>query len=189
MDISKHIIAKSDQLNADDLAGGEVIAQITGVRPGNSEQPVIIEITGGHQPWKPCKTALRQLAACWGSDAGRWVGRSVCLYRDASVMFGKMAVGGIRIRALSHIDAPVKLALNVSRGKKAVYTVEPLRIDLDALLDSASLTRADVDAWLAANGKPSLTEGGAAKEPALAAYLAGPGRLDAVRAARGGDHE
>jgi hypothetical protein len=50
----------------------------------------------------------------------------VTLYLDPTVRFGKETTGGIRISHLSHIDGPKKLALTVSRGKKAAYTVEPL---------------------------------------------------------------
>jgi hypothetical protein len=48
------------------------------------------------------------------------------LYRDPSVKFGGMDVGGIRVSHLSHIDKPLSVALTVSRGKRLPYTVQPL---------------------------------------------------------------
>jgi hypothetical protein len=54
------------------------------------------------------------------------VGRRVRLYCDPDVVFGGLAVGGTRIAALSHIDKPKKVPLLVSRGKSAVFVVQPL---------------------------------------------------------------
>jgi hypothetical protein len=42
------------------------------------------------------------------------------------VVFGGLAVGGTRIAALSHIDKPKKVPLLVSRGKSAIFVVQPL---------------------------------------------------------------
>jgi len=126
-DITPHIKARSDQLNADDIIGGPITVTITGATKGSREQPVILAIDGGHQPWKPCKTALRVLAAAWGTDALVWVGRQVKLHRDPSVRWSGVEVGGIRPSALSHIDKPLTLSLAVSRGKKAQVRVGVLR--------------------------------------------------------------
>ena len=53
-DITPFIQAKSDQLNADDLIGGPITARITNVRvTGGDQQPVTVELDGGHKPWKP----------------------------------------------------------------------------------------------------------------------------------------
>jgi hypothetical protein len=50
----------------------------------------------------------------------------VTLYCDETVRFGNDAVGGTRISHLSHIDKPKSVPLLVSRGKSAVYKVQPL---------------------------------------------------------------
>lgn len=128
IDVSATIIAKSDQLNADDLIGGKELAvQITGVSKVTGEQPVVIQISGGHQPWKPCKTMRRVLVASWGADAAQWIGRWLCLYRDDSVKWSGEAVGGIRIKAMSHIPKRVQLSLATSKGKKVTHTIEILK--------------------------------------------------------------
>lgn len=127
-DITPFIQAKSDQLNADDLIGGPITARITNVRvTGGDQQPVTVELDGGHKPWKPCKTTMRVLAALWGPRAGEWVGRSVRLYRDPSVRYGGVEVGGIRISGMSHIDKPKVLTLSSSKKTKTEYRIEVLR--------------------------------------------------------------
>lgn len=104
-DMSSVIVAKSDQINADDLVSGPRTIRIAGVKINSaSEQPVSIEIEGEKKVWRPCKTASRVLVAAWGPDANRYAGRIVTLYRDPNVKWGGLPVGGIRISAMSDID-------------------------------------------------------------------------------------
>jgi hypothetical protein len=190
-DISVTITAKSDQINADDLIGREITAQIVRVLVTSEEQPVTIHLDG-HKHWRPSKTDRRVLAAAWGTESDRWVGQWVHLYRDPEVRFGGQAVGGIRVGALSGISKPLKVAVNASKGKKAMIEVRPLTPptaaaktpDLLAVLSGAGLTLADLDAWLIANGKPASGDGTEKQRAALAAWLvADPARLEAVRPA------
>lgn len=125
-DVSDTIVAKSDQLNADDLLAGPITVTITGVKRCADEQPVAVQISGGHQPWKPCKTMRRVLVSAWGKDGSQWVGKSLRLVRDASVIFGGKAVGGIRIEAMSHIPKRIEMYLAESRGKKKLVTIDVL---------------------------------------------------------------
>lgn len=128
MDVSKAIEAKSDQLNADDLMGGPRTIRITDVSvKGGAEQPVWVRYEGdGGKPWKPCKSATRVLASCWGVDANNWVGKHCTIYNDPTVTWAGMAVGGIRVSHCEGIAKPVKLALTKTRGKKGIVTIEPL---------------------------------------------------------------
>jgi len=194
MDIAPYIKAKSDQLNADDLTGGPITVRIEAVTKGQPDQPVVIKVNGGHMPFKPSKTALRVLAAAWGTDSSAWVGRWITLYRDPAVTWAGVEVGGIRIQALSHIDKPMTLSLAVSRGKKQSQKIGVIKpeqskpagaptADLDALLRDAELTRADVDRWRKSVGKPPLSDLAPDQEAQLAAWLGGDeSRLAAIRA-------
>ena len=59
-DITPLLAAKSDQLNADDLIAGPITVRVVSARiTGGMEQPVTVELDGGHRPWKPCKTTMR----------------------------------------------------------------------------------------------------------------------------------
>ena len=57
MDLSKTIIPKSDQLNADDLISGAKTIKIRDIKGGADEaQPVCIYFYGdNNKPFKPCK--------------------------------------------------------------------------------------------------------------------------------------
>ena len=130
MDMSQFVVPKSDQMNADDLIAGPRTIRITRVTgTGNSDQPVAIYFEGDDgKPYKPCKSMRRVLISGWGVDAAEYVGRSMTLYRDPKVIFGGMAIGGIRISKMSDLSAPLKLALTVTKAKRAPYEVSPLRL-------------------------------------------------------------
>ena len=127
LDMSQFIEAKSDQLNSDDLIGRDLTVTITKVTGSDGDQPVAIHFEGDNgKPFKPCKTIRRVLVAVWGRYANEYIGRSMTLYRDDAVMFGGLQVGGIRIRAMSHLDKETVVVVAKSKGKKAGMKIEPL---------------------------------------------------------------
>ncbi len=127
IDMAKTIIAKSDQLNADDLIGKSVTIKITKVSAVAGEQPIAIHFEGDNgKPFMPCKTIRRLLVGVWGADASLYPGRSLTLYRDETVTFGGMAVGGIRVSHMSHIDKPMTMILTATKKTKKPFTVQPL---------------------------------------------------------------
>lgn len=193
IDISPYLKAKSDQLNSDDLLGGSITVQITRVRAPGGDQPVVIEVSGGHQPFKPCKTMRRLLVAAWGTaNAAEWVGRWMTLHRDADVKWAGEAIGGIRITHLSHIDKARTYQLTETKGKKKPWRVEPLRnpsqqgastATLDAALPDLELTIEDVDRWRASENKPPVGELTDDQRAKLAVYLTThPETVNAIRA-------
>ena len=157
MDLTQTIIAKSDQLNADDLIAGPQTFTVTDVRMGDSEQPVCIVLAEwpANRPFKPSKTVLRILVHAWGKESDDWPkGARMTLFRDADVKWAGQAIGGIRVSHLSHIDGKLKVALQESKGKKVLYTVEPLpdevaavATDYAALVDGASTAEEMRELW------------------------------------------
>jgi hypothetical protein len=137
MDMSTTVAPKSNQLNADDLITGPRTITITKVSgSGNGEQPVAVSFDGdGGKPFYPCKSMRRVMIAAWGVDASQYVGRAMTVYRDASVQYGGMAVGGIRISHMSHIEREMVMALTVTKAKRAPYTVKPLVMEKAAPLE------------------------------------------------------
>jgi len=130
IDMGDFIAARSDQLNADDLLTGPRTIRITRVTasPDAKEQPVSVHFEGDDgRPFKPCKTVRRIMVAVWGKQASKYVGRSMMLYRDPTVQFGGMQVGGIRVSHMSHIDGKKTVALLVTRGRKGQFTILPLK--------------------------------------------------------------
>lgn len=132
------IIPKSDQLNADDLLAGPITVRIVGVKRGDTqEQPISIEIDGGHQPYRPCKSMRRVMIAAWGDDGRKWIGQSMTLYCDPDVKFGGVKVGGIRISSMTGISGRLAVMLTTTRSKRSEFVVEELKlrsIDYTALI-------------------------------------------------------
>ena len=126
IDVSGTTQSKSDQLNVDDMLGQERLITIEGVNVVNDpQQPIHIYYTGGNNiPFKPALTVRRILITLWGSDASLWAGRSMNLYVDQSVSYGKQKnIGGIRVSAMSHIKGKATLKLTAARGIKKEHTI------------------------------------------------------------------
>ena len=127
MDITDSLAANSAQQNYDEYLAGPKTVTVSEVRQGTAEQPVevhLVEHPG--KPFKPAKSVRRVLAAAWGTDASKWTGRRLTIYGDPSVRYGGKEVGGLRVSHVSHIDKPITVALTVTRGKRAPFTVQPL---------------------------------------------------------------
>lgn len=181
-DMAIAIVPRSDQLNSDDLIAGPITIKVTEVTiRGGQEQPVSIHYEGDNgKPYKSCKSMNRLLVAAWGADASKYVGRSMTLYRDPSVKWAGMEVGGIRISHLSDISAPLTLALTATKGSRKPYTVQPLKTlpatDWTAELQSAA-TLAELGAiWkrIPAADKPKFTAAKDARKVELSEPVAEP---------------
>lgn len=128
-DMSSVITPRSDQYNAEDFVAGPrtFCIEAVSINPG-SEQPVAIKLQGEERVWRPCKSMSRCLVAAWGADASVYAGRNITLYSDPTVKWGGMAVGGIRVSHLSHIQREMVMALTETKGKRKPFTVKPLVI-------------------------------------------------------------
>lgn len=127
-DMAKVIVPKSDQLNSDDLISGPITVTITEVKiRGGQEQPISIHYDGDNgKPYKACKSMCRVMVTAWGADSAKYAGRSMTLYRDPTVKWAGMEVGGIRISHMSHIDAKLTMALTMTKGSRKPYIVNPM---------------------------------------------------------------
>jgi len=130
------IAPKSDQLNADDLLTGPRDVTFTGFKKtgGKSDvQPVSLSFEGDDgRPYKPCKSMRRVLVGLWGDQGRNYIGKTVRLYTDPSVTFGKVKVGGIRISHASGLSGPFEIVLTVSRSVRAPWVVQPLKTSAPA---------------------------------------------------------
>jgi hypothetical protein len=163
MDISKALVAKSDQLNASDLTGAPIVATIAAVRRGDAVKPVIIDLVGmDGRPWKPSKGMLRVIAHAWGTESDAWVGRSVKLVNNPEVIYAGEPVGGVEVVAMSHIDKPFTVPVRVSQKKVKQHAVsvvaepptEPWRAQWQAI------TNALTTAGYEGDGKQMLATAG-----------------------------
>ncbi|WP_420140174.1 hypothetical protein [Sphingomonas sp.] len=144
-DMTSVIVPKSDQWNADDFIAGPRTFTIAEVHiRGGQEQPVSIALEGTDKFFRPCKSMSRVLVAIWGADARQYIGRSLTLYRDPTVKWGGMEVGGIRISHMSDMEKPHTMALTATKGSRKPYTVRPLTtMQADTL--TIEQARADMD--------------------------------------------
>ena len=157
VDLTQTTIARSDILNADDLVGKSITIKVTKVSLCAGEQPIAIHYENdGGKPFMPCKTVRRLLVHIWGCDGNQYVGRSLTLYRDDSVTFGGMAVGGVRISHASHIDKPVTVALSASKKSKKPFTVKPLVVTAATVKPNTELL--DMAYGAASNGTKAFND-------------------------------
>ncbi|MBF6358087.1 hypothetical protein IU449_26690 [Nocardia higoensis] len=137
MDLTDSITPKSEQLNAEDMLSGPRTVTIEKISKGSAEQPVnihLVEFPG--RPFRPCKSVRRVLVAAWGADAAQYVGRRMVIFNDPTVKWAGQDVGGLRIKALSHIDKRLTLALTVTRGQRKPVVIEPLPAGLPLINDA-----------------------------------------------------
>ena len=128
-DLSDTIEAKSDQLNADDLAGSTKTIKVTNVvRYSDKGIPAFyIDYEGGHgRPFKPCKSVRRVIMFAWGKDGSQWIGRSMTLYCDQTVIYAGKEVGGIRVSHMSDIPKRISIKLTEKRGSKKEVFIDIL---------------------------------------------------------------
>ena len=124
--MSATIVAKSDQVNADDLIGGPMTIRIRDVKILPSDQPVNVYFDGSEKAYRPCKSMCRVLVSLWGSDSKQYIGKRLTLYRDPSVTWAGVQIGGIRISHASHIDGPQTIMISEKRGKRSPIKILPL---------------------------------------------------------------
>jgi len=152
MDISKELVAKSDQMNAIDLAR-DVTVTILDVFKGQSDKRVhiVTDIYGTERPFKPSKTVLRDIAQAWGLESQVWIGRRLTLFNDTTVLWAGQESGGIRVRAMSDIDKAFEAKHAISRTKSEKVMIQPLAApvqdvvrdwpsEIDATTTTAALT-------------------------------------------------
>lgn len=154
MDLSKTIIPKSDQLNADDLIAGSKIIKIRDIKGGNDEaQPVSIYFYGdNNKPFKPCKSMRRVLVQLWGADGLQYIGRRLTLFRDDSVKWAGVEIGGIRISHASHIAEATRVLVTTAKNKRTPVTIDVLPLvelkDLEGAKKAIQEKKVSIDAVL-----------------------------------------
>jgi hypothetical protein len=149
------IIPKSDQLNADQLLGAPITIRVMRVERGSGDdQPVVIHYEGENgRPYKPCKSMRKVLIFAWGENGNEWVGRMMTLYNKLDVKWGGVAVGGIRISHLSHIEKDIQLSLAETKGKKAPIVIKRLDANDPVQAATVALNAAALDGLEALKAK------------------------------------
>lgn len=137
-DIRATLEAKSDQLNATDIMGIDLVIRIRAVNvTASKDQPVAVYFDGdNNRPWKPSKGMRRILAGAWGPETDHWIGRYAQLHFDPTVKYAGQEVGGIRVKALSDIDQRGLVFVQaISKQKREPYHVPLLVVQQAAYPD------------------------------------------------------
>lgn len=138
------IVPKSNQLNSEQLLYGPLTITVTSVARGSDDQPITVHYRGENgRPYLPCKSMRKVLIFAWGEDGNKWVGRSMTLFNDLAVKWAGVAVGGIRISHMTHIDREISLQLTATRGKKEPFIIKMLTPPADDRVEKfrAALTK------------------------------------------------
>lgn len=128
IDISDSLAAKSDQINAADLAQPVTVVVARVQYDPKADQPLTIHMTEG-KPWRPSKGMRRVLAQVWGKDASKWPGNVVTLFNDPEVVWAGKRAGGIRIEAMTGLSRRTDFPVKLNRTKVKVYTIQPIKAD------------------------------------------------------------
>ena len=191
-DMTKTAKAKTDQLNFDDLGTKSITVKITGIKGNDAEdQPVSLNYEGDNgKPYKPCLSMRRVLINVWGGDGQKYVGKSLTLYGDPEVTFGKIKVGGIRISHMSDITSEKSIPLTATKARKMLFTVQPLKVTAaptaapdpspELLAAGAEAASKGIDAYTAW-GKALTPEDKAALKPHLSGWTTIAKAADAAK--------
>ena len=151
-DMTESLAAKSDQLNAADLAA-PITVTIKEVRHVPGQQPFHFYLEGmPGRPYKPSKGMRRIIVACWGPKTGPYVGRQMTLFKEPTVIYAGEEIGGIRVSHLSHIEKPVKTSLTLNQKQRTAYTVHPLTEAAPPAEPSPEDRASKAAAWFSAKG-------------------------------------
>lgn len=153
--------------------------------------------------WRPLilNTTLKKvLRALCGPTIGDAIGRQITIHNDQSVALGSAKVGGVRILGAPWLDGDVQVEIQPNPRKRperitlrrtgpparkaaAAGPVEPPAETIEAWAARRGFALPDVDAALAAGGKPALASIPKARHPSAIAWLEGEGKARLAQAA------
>lgn len=160
---------------------------------------VAIALVWAESNWKPLllNTTLKKvLRAMVGPTIGDVIGRPLSIYNDHSVSLGSAKVGGVRILGAPWLaedmtievqpnprKRPERIVLRRTGPRREQKPVEPPAETLEAWAARRGFALPQVDAALAAGGKPALASIPPARHASAIAWLEGEGKLYLAQAA------
>lgn len=159
VDIRAATKPKSDQLNYETFLTGSQTFTVSKVTPGDRDHPVFIHMNEcPATPYKPSKGMLKCIAQPdgWGDKSSQWVGKSITLYGDPTVIYGGVEVGGIKVAALSDINGDYETLISARRGVRKPHLIKKIVIQM---YDEQKFV-ANLPAWLKliADGKATTDQ-------------------------------
>lgn len=131
-DAREFMVIKSDQMNYEDFISGPQAFIITklGRKMDKGEPRLMVYLSGREKtPWIPSKGMVKCLSniSGWGPNLKDWIGRSITLFGEPTVMFGGKELGGIRVSHISHIEEQYVTKISERRGVRTDYLIKPMR--------------------------------------------------------------
>lgn len=159
VDIRAATKPKSDQLNYETFLTGPQTFTVSKVTPGDRDHPVFIHMNEcPATPYKPSKGMLKCISQPdgWGDKSSQWVGKSITLYGDPTVIYGGVEVGGIKVAALSDINGDYETLISARRGVRKPHLIKKIVIQM---YDDQKFV-ANLPAWLKliADGKATTDQ-------------------------------
>lgn len=159
VDIRAATKPKSDQLNYETFLTGPQTFTVSKVTQGDRDHPVFIHMNEcPATPYKPSKGMLKCIAQPdgWGDKSSQWVGKSITLYGDPTVIYGGVEVGGIKVAELSDINGDYETLISARRGVRKPHLIKKIVIQM---YDDQKFV-ANLTAWLKliADGKATTDQ-------------------------------
>jgi hypothetical protein len=135
------------------------------------------------RPWIVCKSSAIMLAALFGEDHTRWVGRKVTLRFDPEISVDGRKVGGARPLGSPELEKPITVSIKLPRRKATRHELVPTGDPLPLALAALQASKAALAGALATLPKPTTIPTEPDRRARLAAKLLSgwPGVSDVIR--------
>jgi hypothetical protein len=106
------------------------------------------------RPWIVCKSSAIMLAALFGEDHTRWVGRHVTLRFDPEISVDGRKVGGARPLGSPELERPITVSIKLPRRKATKHELIPTGDPLPLALRGLNASEAALSGALATLSPP-----------------------------------
>jgi hypothetical protein len=128
-DLSDTIEAKSDRINAADLMGADkviVISEVIRYSENGTNKFYLNYVGHNGRAYKPSLGMRRIIMTLWGKDGTQYIGRSIKIFRDPTVIYAGKAAGGVVISAMTDIQSRATVVIPISKTKSVTYVIDKL---------------------------------------------------------------
>jgi hypothetical protein len=134
MNIREFLTIKSDRLNYENFIMGAKEFKISKLAKKTDQGKARLLIYfEGHEatPYWPSLGMIKCLSSPdgWGeSPFSEWIGRSMTLFGEPTVVYAGKEIGGIQISHISHIKTEYSTKITLRRGMRIDFTIEPIAV-------------------------------------------------------------
>jgi hypothetical protein len=128
-DLSDTIEAQSDRINAADLMGADkiiVISEVIRYSESGTSKFYLNYVGHNGRAYKPSLGMRRIIMTLWGKDGTQYIGRSIKIFRDPTVIYAGKAAGGVVISAMTDIQSRATVVIPISKTKSVTYVIDKL---------------------------------------------------------------